>query len=1059
MGAAAPFLVTAAASWVLGKAVSGLLSDEPDQPIHDDKPTTLSNRGDYIPLLIGRERMGPFFAYAGDRYVVTENTSSGGKGHTGGGVNQDVYFENGMHVICVGPGNAIHGLWRNGERILDFSTITPDTHPDGTTLEVFFEEQGDDYKMGDMTVYWGFQTSTLDGTVNEKTGIDSGYPGLLRVVWQNMRLGGFPQWPLVEYEVEVRPYREEYTSTNSWEDAAHTFGTGTDDWLTDLYGPNPNESDSLVLFENLGGTSGTIVHLAGNHQSTYAAIRSAGERVTISDSTEEPRVNGTYRIASTVSWNQDKIVNTVGIETDQNIPAISTWNLAQGAIADLPDQVLPDGSLGTVSALHGVIFEDSGGDFAATVRFVSTFKEIDPVAGKDFTYRMILRDTDNSVDHKATFHGNLSSGYTLDTTNGGSASIEALGYGWRRITYIYNAGEGSIPSDTLDDLQYKIDVDRSTTGNEIDICHVYDAADSVEAWHTPTTQIVGTTSFELDIFLPNIPTVPLVDGDMIPWQAGFGPTGPNPASVLHQLLFAPAPYGAELNEAWFKTQFDGTPSLSNFHTLRQLADSASIGGINAHVLIQRGDTYQSAVDNFLLDLGWMVSWDSAIARYVFTPLRDPHDASVSGNATIWEIPNSILTEGPPETITLLEDIGPNRISYTYKDRARRYKTDSVVLSADGQVEDEGIQRQDDSKLYVARDRSSAERIALRRGQLDISKPSTFNMNVGSTGKLLYPGNTFIFADAPDIDREDIFRVIEVTPSQTEGSAKITAAFDIYSLEETGSGVTDNLALSLGPDAGDGPTVGVEDLVSAIVELPTSVAGVGRSFSYLRIRANQQIRDTDLHVSRDDGSFVFLNRQTHVATGGELLEAWDSAAEGDVTDGPLIKPLGPDFARNVRTLDSFNFAAGRQVAIIGDEWFFLKEVSAEEYGTYRLTGFNGGRYGSTRASHAVGDCVFICEPATLPIYTDVLAAPGVAVYVKGAPRAQLRLPLTSATSINKTLTGVAGPGVGTIHSGDETDLDTTYPATGYSGGTVMLQDSVSGNWTQYYSDGTIWNLID
>ena len=1055
MAAAAPYIVTGIATWALGEIVSGLLAPDPEQPVTDDKPTALSNRGDYLPLLIGRERMGTFMAWAGNRYIIEESSDSGGKGHTGGGVKTDVYFEDGVHYICVGPAYALHGLWRNGEKILDFSTITPQTHPDGSTIEVDFEEDDETLKMGDMTIYWGFvDSSEVDALYAGDSGINSSFPGVVRIVWRNLRLGGVAQWPLIEYDVEVRPYRSGYDSNTSWGSAASIFGSGVGDWLENVFGPSKDDTD-LLEFVN-GATAGTVVYIRGDETADYQEVYDNNERVDIAGCTEEPRVNGTYRMAAPPTYDSGKIVLALGPENDENLPGILTWNTS-GHLSTITGQTRPDGSIGAVEEFHGTIFHDVGGNFGYLTRFVATFKQVGATSSQ-FTFQMILRDTDNSVDHSVIYSGNEDDGYSITTTNGGTAKITSLGYGWRQIEYIYKVGEGSVPSYSLDALQYKIVADRSGVLSSTPVCYLHDDGDYIEGWYTNTVSVTGATRIELDTYLPHIPTVPFVDGSMIPWKAGFGPKGPNPASALHQLLFAPTPYGAELDDTFFKTDWDGTPSIGAYHTLKQLAIAVdNFEGINSHVLVQRGDTFQSVIDNFLLDLGWMIAWDPAIARYVFRPLRDPNNSNLVGSAPLMEIPTSLITDGAPETINILEDIGPNRLSYTYKDSARNYKSDSVVVAADGQIENEGVQRQDDSRLFVARDRESAERIALRRGQIDIFKPSTFTMNVGSNGRLLYPGRPFIFADSPDIDREDIFRIMEVQHSQTQGGAKITASYDIYSLEELGEGVTENLALTQGPPAND-PTPGVEDMAFALVEMPAAIANTGRAFSALRIRANRQIRNADLHVSRDDTSYAFLSRQSHVVTGGTLLELWDSAAEGDVTDGPLITPLGPDFTRSVQTLDSFNFQAGRQVAIINDEWFFLQKVTAEDHGTYRLTGFHGGKYGSTRGSHAIGDTVYICDPSTLPIYTDVLAAPGVPIYMKSAPAAKTRVPLTDVTAVNKTLTGVAGPGAGTIHSGDETDLATVYPATDYEGGTVVLQNSVSSNWEQYYSDGTNWNLI-
>jgi hypothetical protein len=177
-----------------------LREDETPEFTFDDTPTTLAQRGGFIPLVLGRRRVGPVFAWAGDRVVIKEG-GSGGKGSSGGGASsgppiQHVYHEAAWHILCVGPAEKLHQIYRNGEGQLPAPIDRVGT-PSGSTVATPF---------GSFQIFWGECDQPLNGFLGafDRVDVTSRWPHHCYVVWTRYRLSTSPRWPQVEYEIEVR---------------------------------------------------------------------------------------------------------------------------------------------------------------------------------------------------------------------------------------------------------------------------------------------------------------------------------------------------------------------------------------------------------------------------------------------------------------------------------------------------------------------------------------------------------------------------------------------------------------------------------------------------------------------------------------------------------------------------------------------------------------------------------------------------------------------------------------------------------------------------------------
>lgn len=173
----------------------------------DDKPTTLATRGTFVPVVKGRRRVGPIFAWAGDRYKRREKVKGGGKG-VGKSPRQDVWRESAMHVLCVGPAYALH-LIEQGGNVLFRGPITSDSHPSGSLIDLGSE--------GSFRIFWGDigQPVNLYLGVPTRLGVSSEWPRFCYIEWRAKNLGSAPNWPLLTYTIETRPTESPLTESEA----------------------------------------------------------------------------------------------------------------------------------------------------------------------------------------------------------------------------------------------------------------------------------------------------------------------------------------------------------------------------------------------------------------------------------------------------------------------------------------------------------------------------------------------------------------------------------------------------------------------------------------------------------------------------------------------------------------------------------------------------------------------------------------------------------------------------------------------------------------------------
>jgi hypothetical protein len=249
-----------------------LFKPKSKSPIQDDKPTTLTTRGSYIPWFQGTRRVGPVVCFADNRTTSKEKIGGGGGKSlfSSSSPKQVIYHEEGVHVVGVGPMKKLHRIYANGKIIFD-GPITIESHPNGTEIDLG--------KEGAFRVWWGEKnpTATLNYLSDaSRLEINSKWPYICMVIWTRKRLGSSPQWPLMEYVFEKRPTNTVLSNSNAYMapdqiEGSTTYGVyGNNDGAPEvgyfkLYGdftPNFKPGNAVKWNKDAGGSedlSGTTI--------------------------------------------------------------------------------------------------------------------------------------------------------------------------------------------------------------------------------------------------------------------------------------------------------------------------------------------------------------------------------------------------------------------------------------------------------------------------------------------------------------------------------------------------------------------------------------------------------------------------------------------------------------------------------------------------------------------------------------------------------------------------------------------------------------------------------
>lgn len=456
----------------------------------------------------------------------------------------------------------------------------------------------------------------------------------------------------------------------------------------------------------------------------------------------------------------------------------------------------------------------------------------------------------------------------------------------------------------------------------------------------------------------------------------IGGRGVNPAHILGQLMFAKYPHGIGID----KNDFD-LGSLSAFAKQMEADD------IQANMDISDGGDLQSVATDMLLDVGYFISF--ANGKYIFKEIRE------DSNWPTFTL-DAVLKKVPEEKIFMEDGRRSNRVNYSFFDKDREYAVTTLIVPDDANAYLDDQAKPNSTPLRIATDLTTANIIAERRAQEEFGDINSLKLDMGRDARTLFPGRTF---EVEGIDK--LLRVVAVEIDPLSARTTIDAFVDTYGV------LTSSFAADNGTAAVDPPEP-VEDLEVEWYEPdePNDHGGAGGAagpaLAVGRIRGNSNVAGAVIHASVDNVTYQEIATDEQLSTGGTLDDALIAATDFIIEQGPefTIKGEDDDFIDAIRdfTGDNANWKAGRQIALINSEIFFVRNVTVISSTVARLDGLVRARFGTVREAHSVNDVVIITQLDQLNFYKDPLIVPGESVYLKVQPYVRgILLDLASVTA--------------------------------------------------------------
>lgn len=454
--------------------------------------------------------------------------------------------------------------------------------------------------------------------------------------------------------------------------------------------------------------------------------------------------------------------------------------------------------------------------------------------------------------------------------------------------------------------------------------------------------------------------------------------GANAAHCLAQLLMAPRPHGA------------GIPSefvdMASFEIAGQVLEAEKL---LTSLQIEDSLNPLSSIDSTLADAGAMlVVIDGKLTLRL---IRDPGDPN-----QLPSVPEELIGEEPPQPKTMLGAKRADRVSFVWSDRRRRFRDLALSIRDDGRPGLVGKERGKPIVLSTVIDFATAARVAERRVLEQLVEGTSVSFTAMRGAAELNPGDAIVVEGFADV-----MRVVSKRADGLNGGAQITVAADHYGVSAVTFTLDDSGVVA---SAVDPPT---EDIVAMPVELPAYLLQGGKeiTLSIPRIRSSQAVVGALLHLSTDGSTYVSKGADYTVQTGGQLAEAMPATGPYFIESGPLIVASGPDIA-NVLDLSGNTTAwkAGKQIAIVDGELFYIRNLEAVSGSVWRLRGLLRARLGTKIATHAIGSFVIICDLLQVQTIKDIVLAPGLSVLLKVQPIGSGAVPLQDLPAIPITIKG-------------------------------------------------------
>ncbi len=512
-------------------------------------------------------------------------------------------------------------------------------------------------------------------------------------------------------------------------------------------------------------------------------------------------------------------------------------------------------------------------------------------------------------------------------------------------------------------------------------------------------------------------------------------SGSNPGFMLTQLLFEKWPHGVGLD----KDMFD----LTSWGTMITRLTNNDLDRISAHIVSGQGDEFEDMIAGILLDLGCFIVWDYVLGKYVFELVRfNADNYEITQNQQVFPVPEKKINHG---------EIPWNKTIFSFNDRERNYRKSTVGEGDDGAIGRFESQRARSLPLSIITDATSAGKVAARRGLEDNPTPVVLNVSVGREARILRAGHTIEWEG-----EEDVLRILEVTERTLESSiVKLAVTPDVYGQAGT---IANRTIEGAGYPADSGIS---SDSMSRVFEPPYPLTE-GNSVAVLRVRGDGRGLDSNIWISTDDVTYKLLGRMSEQHIGGVLDVAYSSGTPDLVEYGPSVILSGKDVSKIQDLSGDLNaWRVGRQLAVINDEIFFVKNVTILAANEIRLDGLIRARYGTTKATHPANSEVYILDLDDFKQFKDPAFVAGQTIYYKAQViSSNFFKPLDEITAQSITLegTGTKPPAPFSLRAGEQIEIgDDTRPEK--LPGTKIYGCSSNNSWRSGESILIRWGFFD
>lgn len=987
--------------------------------LNDEKPSTTARRGDYLPLLIGREKVGAKLAAFGNRFTFQEaQPGQGGKGiGQGGAANTNiVYVESGWHQLAIGPCTALNGIYQDGELWYSPTTpLNPLTHPSGTTITI---DSNNVFR-----IYWGEADQPIDAGVSELTGVGSRWKFCFYIYWVRKRLGGFPNWPVLEYDIESRPYNagQLYNSGAAYDYDALTphLSSGGDAWLEN--GPDETNITSyeIIDFVNSVGAVATHINIADSGGPVdLTGDFPAGQLVRIQGN--NPLDDGDYVILGS-SYNPAASIFASSFELSRDVRGkMSDWTQSSTVTVtstQAPGSPSPPGVALTGNTWLSTFQVTLGGSsfLASDTPSLSTgavpngaanalqlgtdinavnvfFQASSLTGGTNQRWRIYLEGTPTQR-HGVEVEVNKTTGFTSVVSVIGSPitqGVEDLNGDWSRVAFRYQTGAhaNAIAASTNAKLVVELVSVGGLTpglGDGAKLVTSTDASGNARATWTNVGQVLltGVTTIEFGFDFINPQDEEGTIGALLPGPGGA--RGANGAHILNQLLHESYPHGSGLPTVTGRR----STNLASLQAAAIALDEGTGEGLRSHLFSNESTKYNDLAASLCLELGIAFGWD---ITQDFSSDGAIHTTLIRSGAVVYNLQDGHLLPAPPEVRRVLEAGAHDHVAYLFRNGALNFKDDGVSIYDDGRSVSEGRSSRNTERLISVRDYYAAQSIATRRSQEDLSPPTAYTAKCQKDSDRLRPGD--VISMPPSAGLNAPLRVLAVQDPANDPEVKISVMVDTYS----------SAVPVLFPGSGSGPTestgnpnidrsVSFDDAQQAAREVSPFLAD-RLSFFFLRVRENKSQGAAAIYISADGTTYEPTNRGAKSLYGGTTITPFSSTyseidvtGTGDSTKRSMSIEYGPVFNSptddpdEIPILDEKNWKAGRLVAFINTEMLYVREVVSIGNNVYQLRGVLRGRLDSSIASHPVGSEIYIAHVDDLIPRFDVLPAKGESSYFK------------------------------------------------------------------------------